>query len=49
MMSRLTLTALCLAMVSLTGQAIAQGNWYLRTNLGFAVAPGLTLNAYDND
>ena len=49
MMSRLSLTALCLAVVSLTGQATAQENWYLRTNLGFAVAPGLTLNAYDND
>ena len=27
----------------------AQDGWYLRTNLGFAVAPGLTVNARDND
>ena len=29
--------------------AYAQDGWYLRTNLGFAVAPGLTVNARDND
>ena len=34
---------------SASAQALSQNNWYLRTNLGFAVAPGLTLNAYDND
>lgn len=41
--------ALCLAVVSITGRAVAQDGWYLRTNLGFAVAPGLTLDARDND
>ncbi len=29
--------------------ASTQDGWYLRTNLGFAVAPGLTVNARDND
>ena len=29
--------------------ASGQDGWYLRTNLGFAVAPGLTVNARDND
>ena len=29
--------------------ASAQDGWYLRTNLGFAVAPGLTVHARDND
>lgn len=29
--------------------ATSLDGWYLRTNLGFAVAPGLTVNARDND
>lgn len=29
--------------------ASSQNGWYLRTNLGFAVAPGLTVHARDND
>lgn len=44
-----TTMALCLAVVSVTGQAMAQDGWYLRTNLGFAATPGLTFNARDND
>ena len=34
---------------SASAQALSQDGWYLRTNLGFAVAPGLTVNARDND
>ena len=49
MMRRLAITTLCLAVVGISSRAIAQENWYLRTNLGFAVAPGLTLNVRDND
>ncbi len=53
--------SLCLAVAIVTGRANAQvsaqtatsgstqDGWYLRTNLGFAVAPGLTVNARDND
>ena len=40
---------LCLAVVTVTGRAAAQDGWYLRTNLGFVVAPGLTIDARDND
>ena len=57
----ITTLALCLAVAFSTGQATAQvsaqtftsasaqDSWYLRTNLGFAVAPGLTLDVRDND
>ena len=34
---------------SASARALSQDGWYLRTNLGFAVAPGLTVNARDND
>ena len=41
--------ALCLLVTSIATPATAQDGWYLRTNLGFAVAPGLTIDARDND
>ena len=61
MIHRIGILTLCLAVAAVTGQTSAQTSaqtstsastqdgWYLRTNLGFAVAPGLTVNARDND
>ena len=61
MIHRIGILTLCLAVAAVTGRATAQvsaqtaasastqDGWYLRTNLGFAVAPGLTVNARDND
>lgn len=49
MIRRLFMAFLCMAVVSTTGWTAAQEGWYMRTNLGFAVAPGLTLNVHDND
>ena len=46
---RLLMVSLCMAVVATTGWAAAQDGWYMRTNLGFAVAPGLTVDARDND
>ena len=43
------LLILCLAMITIPGRTAAQDGWYLRSNLGIAVAPGLTLDARDND
>ena len=49
MIRKLGMLILCLAAASITVRAAAQDGWYLRTNLGFTVAPGLTLDARDND
>ncbi len=49
MKHRIATITLCLLVASITGRAAAQDGWYLRTNLGFAVAPGLTIDARDND
>ena len=49
MIRRIWILTLCLVMTTITGRAAAQDGWYLRTNLGFAVAPGLTIDARDND
>ncbi len=49
MKHRIATITLCLVMALITGRAAAQDGFYLRTNLGFAVAPGLTLDARDSD
>lgn len=61
MIRRLGILTLCMAVTAATERATAQvsvqtsssaavqDGWYLRTNLGFAVAPGLTVNVRDND
>ncbi len=49
MIRKLVMLTLCLAVATITGITSAQEGWYLRTNLGLAVAPGLTLNATDSD
>lgn len=49
MIRKLPMVILCLTVVTVTSRTAAQDGWYLRTNLGFAVAPGLTLDARDND
>ena len=49
MKHRIATITLCLLVASITDRAAAQDGWYLRTNLGFTVAPGLTLDARDND
>ena len=48
-MRRHWLLILFLAVVSINERAAAQDGFYLRTNLGLAVAPGLTINGRDND
>lgn len=49
MKHRIATITLCLLVAAITGRVAAQDGWYLRTNLGFAVAPGLTIDARDND
>lgn len=49
MIRRFAMMMLSVTVVSTTGPTAAQDGWYMRTNLGFAVAPGLTLDARDND
>ena len=48
-MCRHWILILFLAVVSINERAAAQDGFYLRTNLGLAVAPGLTIDGRDND